>query len=72
MSDKKTLMEMVRKIGGVQQLTESRMAEVDSILRDVASGDVNVRTLMSNPKTPEEKAAVAYLKKDCEKIAEIS
>lgn len=70
MTDKKTLMEMVRKIGGVQQLKEGgRMAEVDSILRDVASGDVNVRTLMSNPKTPEEKAAVAYLKKDCEKIA---
>lgn len=69
MSDKKTLMEMVRKIGGVQQVKESRMGEVDMVMQDIASGELDAYQVMTNPQSPEEQAASRFLQAEYDQVA---
>lgn len=71
MSNKKiSLLESVRKIAGIKQLHESRMAEVDMIMQDVCSGVMDMDQVLTNPSTPEEKLAAKYLQDMIDRIAE--
>ena len=65
-SDAKTLA-MLRAFGAKLEstkmsLTEGRMAEVDIILQDLASGNMDIYQVMNNPQGPEETYAADKLK----------
>lgn len=71
MSNKKsTLIESVRNIAGTKQLHESRMAEVDQILQDVASGELDAYQVMNSPSSPEEEAAAQQLQNMYDQVAQ--
>lgn len=59
----------IRKIAGTKQLHEGRMAEVDQILQDVASGELDAYTVMNNPKSPEEQYAAQILQQRYDAVA---
>ena len=69
MSDKKTLMEMVRKVGGVQQVKEGRMGEVDAVMRDIVSGELDAYQVVSKPQSPEQQAASRFLQAEIDQVA---
>jgi hypothetical protein len=52
-----------------ESLDEGKMAEVDQILRDIASGDLDAYDIMSNPKTPTEQAAAQMLQQMYDTVA---
>ena len=54
---------------GGDTLEESHMSEVDSIIQDVISGDLDAYDIMNNPTTPEERYVSALLQKEYENVS---
>lgn len=66
---KQALLESFRKIAGIKDLHEGRMAEVDQILQDVASGELDAYEVANNPKTPVEQYAAQQLQQMYDAVA---
>lgn len=62
--------ESMRQIAGTKKLHEGRMAEVDQILQDVASGDLDAYTVMNHPTSPEENYAAQQLQQMYDTVAQ--
>lgn len=67
---KALLMRAMRNISGVKNtLHEGRMAEVDQIMQDVASGELDCYTVMNHPTSPEEQYAANLLQQKYDEVA---
>ncbi len=66
---KEKLLESFRNIAGITTLREGRMAEVDQIMQDIASGELDCYDVMNNPKTPVEQYAAQQLQQMYDQVS---
>lgn len=67
---KEKLLESFRNIAGITELREGRMAEVDQIMQDIASGELDPQDIVHNPKTPVEQYAAQQLQSMYDRVME--
>ena len=67
---KEKLLESFRNIAGITELREGRMAEVDQIMQDIASGELDPQDVARNPKTPVEQYAAQLLNDMYDRVME--